>query len=527
MIKLFSTFKSKYQFHFFFNFFFNFFFIFFFIFISFQVFGQGEEGKVIEAEFEGLMNANRVNPLCNQKVDTISGLRINERDQECKTSLHEFVSRLYYPSSEKNPSHDARTCLDLPYVNLKPMEKVVVNDVVFFLGPKIIMNRSRYEMLVYSIDQNGCVVPRLFYKSQSDGGWRVTPGSIQKARSFVYRKGNENHPNYHYVQETKLHPKILESIDKINEVVQYNDLNIFFTGLQLNYLGLGDNDYNVNYGYSAMPDTLLTPIQEYKPSDTLKLERIVIRNGKRETAKYNSYRELISSYNEDLKKLKEIGFVPDFTSTPSRQFFINHTILSENENLKDISVNVYDGILDGKPIEWHMAMDPHGRVWIDRISYKDCKVSTYGNCIDVIDSGILTNKPIEYRFQAEELMGERGLTDFLPRTVPRQISAQYVDITPALSYLDPIKEFKMAMERQKQMASSFTSTASMESTVSSTSTDSLEAIGPLAPTESQEVPVTCEMQSTIKNEQEVLPAQTKSFWKILRTLVLPIIFPAH
>ena len=46
-----------------------------------------------------------------------------------------------------------------------------------------------------------------------------------------------------------------------------------------------------------------------------------------------------------------------------------------------------------------MAEDGQGRTWVKSIRYTDSKVNSYGVYDEVIDSGIITSKPLEYHEQ--------------------------------------------------------------------------------------------------------------------------------
>ena len=114
-------------------------------------------------------------------------------------------------------------------------------------------------------------------------------------------------------------------------------------------------------------------------------------------------KEHLLAVNEQLAAEGLRGFVPDFGKEQAGSYSFNHTLLGRTE------VNVYMGVLDGRAVEWHMAHDSKGRVWIDRISYQDSEISNYGINSEILDSGILTNKPLEYEssLDAEEFGGRR------------------------------------------------------------------------------------------------------------------------
>ncbi len=137
-------------------------------------------------------------------------------------------------------------------------------------------------------------------------------------------------------------------------------------------------------------------------------------------------------------------FFPDFKTLPVRTYQTSHLLLSENDPSRtlragdkikgnDVTVQVFESHLDGRLVEWHMAKDLSNRVWIDRIRFKDSKLTSFGTDAEIIDSGILTNKPLEYHFQALALPAK----DKIP------FNDVYDDITPFLSKLLPIHQFQL------------------------------------------------------------------------------------
>jgi len=99
-----------------------------------------------------------------------------------------------------------------------------------------------------------------------------------------------------------------------------------------------------------------------------------------------------------------------------------------------VTVDVYSGKLNGNVVDWHMAHDADGRVWVERIKLRDGVYNSYGVVANLINSGALTNKPIEYHSQ-------------LPQNTSEPIGSikldeHYADITPLLDRMGPIQEFR-------------------------------------------------------------------------------------
>jgi len=87
-----------------------------------------------------------------------------------------------------------------------------------------------------------------------------------------------------------------------------------------------------------------------------------------------------------------------------------------------------------REVIWTMAEDGTGRVWIQSIRFADAKPNSYGVYNEVIDSGILTSKPLEYSDQSYGV----------PETHRRPFNKIYEDITPLLDILQPIKKYREA-----------------------------------------------------------------------------------
>ncbi|MBF0361315.1 MAG: hypothetical protein HQK49_09900 [Oligoflexia bacterium] len=86
------------------------------------------------------------------------------------------------------------------------------------------------------------------------------------------------------------------------------------------------------------------------------------------------------------------------------------------------------------------------RVWIDQINFKDCNVNTFGMCKELIDSGVLTNKPLEYEMQSKKLINGKERI----KTAHGTGNTHYYDITPVLSNLFPIKNFIKADKKREE-----------------------------------------------------------------------------
>ncbi len=87
-----------------------------------------------------------------------------------------------------------------------------------------------------------------------------------------------------------------------------------------------------------------------------------------------------------------------------------------------------------RPLVWVMGEDSQGRAWVRHLYFADSPVNSYGVHSEIIDSGILTSKPLEYR----------SLAGQLEPPYARSFNDECVDISPALTLLEPIRQYRAA-----------------------------------------------------------------------------------
>ena len=104
---------------------------------------------------------------------------------------------------------------------------------------------------------------------------------------------------------------------------------------------------------------------------------------------------------------------------------------------KDIQVRFFKGTLHDRDIHWYMNNDNSGRIWIEKIVFADAAANSYGTPSQVIDSGLLTNKPLEYKVQTAALKKGREKSDF---------NETYDDISPLIDQLLPVKRYREAFK---------------------------------------------------------------------------------
>jgi len=288
-----------------------------------------------------------------------------------------------------------------------PVKKIIIEGRQYFFISKVIYSEhaKRYESILFSLNDQDLVLPRPLWLSNSDGGWRATPGYI----SGLYSKGRDRV----YTQETKIHQAILRLLNEQkndpSQVIQYSGKDSLVSDMFL-LATLEKQGINTYESEQTIYDDhgLLSELQKY-PAGTY-------------------------SRNKPTPRIFELfsypaGFVPDFTQSPIKSETSQHTLLG------DITLETYPATLDNRPIFWVMAYDKSGKVWIDRIIFADSKLTSYGTYSEIIDSGALVNKPLEYSSQSAQLiLGQ----DYLPIIN----NPTYVDITPLLDHLKPIRDFR-------------------------------------------------------------------------------------
>lgn len=283
---------------------------------------------------------------------------------------------------------------------------------------------NRFTAIMYTkirtTDGQEEIVARLLYKSRSHGGWRSCPYIDDSSHNKPLSKG----VGIHYTQETKVAKEIADLLDCLEMAARVVrsaswelDLELEFG---LSYVNLrGQNSYESEI--IEVKDPLLEELKKCRPGECFKYSKILL------SAQKNSYAEFMQSFDFSSDEMKK--FFPKFDVDPVYSYTTNHALLHG-----PIIVEVYKGFLSEREVEWHFASDEQGRVWIDRINFSATEVNSYGVYKEVIDSGFLTNKPLEYAVQTRALVaGEYASFDDM-----------YIDITPLLDHLQVIGDYRMA-----------------------------------------------------------------------------------
>jgi len=310
-----------------------------------------------------------------------------------------------------------------------------------FYFSKILRAGKRPLIIMYAQGPAGEWVPRLLYKSNSDGGWRSTP----QYAGGIFSKGK-----YHYTQETKPVEQILlflEAMEKIPGKVlnigSDREVIALFTDLEKNTDPAKKAAYTFEkevHPYDDGGRHLLREFQLCPPGDCFQQEWADDAR-KHGHIPYENLNDFIALFDH---LTYPAGFIPDFTKNPLRTYIIDHTLLGFS------LVGVYGALFDGHPVEWHIAFDREGRVWVERINFIGASVSSYGTYRTWIDSGLITNKPLDYRSQTKLLWKYRASQKPPEKDFPEAFDTTYDDITALLDHLKVIIEFRLLRHRSRE-----------------------------------------------------------------------------
>ncbi len=327
----------------------------------------------------------------------------------------------------------------LKYEEFKPKHKLEIEDKTFLLSDCFKDVRDVvYGYVKDSEDTESGFQLRVYYRSLSDGGWRLN-APIGQALS----KGLNNR---HYTRETKLHPEL--------EVVLNNVSYLDLENSRRNHLDIEQDTIRKNhktksgYKYKYYEETgQKQEAEKYDAisglyADDMVYGGIVHRNKNNENISVDYVKGI--TYPD--------GFIPDFDKGPKRVYKTSHTIYSEKDeygNLKnDVTIEVFSSWLDrgdGEQIsiDWYIASTEQGKVWVDRIIPKDACVNSFGTYDQVNDFGLLDLKPIDYIQQVS------GIPDEYKNEV-YEYENIYSDITDFLAELEPVRKYKKYKETQIQ-----------------------------------------------------------------------------
>lgn len=276
----------------------------------------------------------------------------------------------------------------------------------------------RDQIMAYVIQEGERdIQPRVFFRSVTSGSWRVVPCG---RRWGTYSKGL----GVHYTQETKVQEDLITCLEQVEDE---SPAQVYGWDVLLKQF-VWDGEFLDKYPpkrplWLTYPDEmtvidnkgLLYPLTHFRPS-SYRVD---------EWDKGTDIAAWLAKF--DFGKPEIAGFVPDFTQPPLGTHTYRHTLLGQ------VYVEDFSAQFQGVPIKWSMAFDQDKRVWVDRIVPTDFPVNTYGVYSAVLNSGAITNKPIDRKGNVTLLKKGSDCIEF---------DGEHADITPLLYQLAPIKQYR-------------------------------------------------------------------------------------
>ena len=303
-------------------------------------------------------------------------------------------------------------------------------------------------------------IPRLFYGSHSHAAWRVSPTLEYDRGDILYDKGSElwerSPDEYSYTQSTRIHRELARTLDKLVEKhgefkkqiwMNWRFFNRGTLRSQQEYYpsqiardNVG-NKQGINTFYSEAGEFDFCGDKEKKAAvdayKILDIGRHLENPGDFLSRTGIEVEELNEVLEEDDRLETQFpGFVPEFTEANLLVAYERHHHL-----VGKYTVEVYETPyinIGGCPcrFEWEMAYDESGRVWIEGIDLAEPNwINSYGAYCYFINSGLLTQKPFEYKDMVKWLKEGKHFKDIGDR--------HYCDMTPLLDHLQPVRKFRV------------------------------------------------------------------------------------
>lgn len=332
-----------------------------------------------------------------------------------KSSEHRVVNERLLNLINSHPDQYELTKRLANEADTAPVNEIDIDNNKFLLSP-IQEGVRKFAVLYSQMNTEGMYAPRLLYKSNSEGGWRVVPYGV--SRNGHLNKGL--HVDYGgYTQETKLDDRLAKVLSDMENTAEMCIIPLR-PHITMEFLieDITDSDF----------DTYQDEIKiDFIGSTDFVGAYDLYKQSPGRGFVYDDMRSARDHFSE-LRLPPDL--MPNFENRPTRIYKDNHAMLG------NITTEVFEVNYLGRPIEWHVSSDKDGRVWIDKLKYKHAKINSYGSSSPIILAGLLNNKPIEYKQQTE------GLQEYLDYDELKD-SLSYVDITKLLDNLAVIKKYRL------------------------------------------------------------------------------------
>ncbi len=332
----------------------------------------------------------------------------------------ELISKNIIDNFDNLPKSKKTMELLEKFPNIKPEKEIIIDGVHYAFSKVFLWKRPK---VIWFVEVNWKIEPRLFYKSISDGWWRTTPGITWENK---FSKADEIEKS-HYVITTKIDAKLENFINtQIPKEKKVLKIEKYFKGDRLEErenLVNGTNFLAMQQEVKAFDDKeLLSPFREGNISPWYW--------GRKWSIFQNMNANWVKKYLSKLEYPE--GFLPNFFGWPKESYETIHSIAWPTE------IDVFEGVLDGRKVEWHMARSKNNpeQIWISNIRLANGKLSSFGNDSEFLNTGVLTQKPFEY---ASRLAGQVPYEFNDGRAL---VMDNYYDITDVLWWLRPISNYK-------------------------------------------------------------------------------------
>lgn len=327
----------------------------------------------------------------------------------------------YFQWNKKQPALSKRIMEEKAF----RVEKVVkIGDKTFYIGPIHKYSTKvdgvvdeRLEAIMFVDTGNGTVLPRILYKSNSQGRWKSTPGVTERGN---ISKGA--HLPGVYTQATNLAPELSDYFDAAE---LSNDPLTTRVDLIYKYLPYSDSSRNEIDSFSRE----VFPVRKSDDLSGFNLPGYSPGNFKGQNATHE-----IRNMNIHFNNFP--GFIPDFRKQPLSVKQKVHPVLGQ------CTIETYKGIYKGREVQWEIGHDVVNRVWVEDIRFTDQQISSYGTNTELIVSGIITSKPLEYSQFTEGLI--EGREKYTLQATQDNVAMYYSDVTPLLDNLLPIQSYRRA-----------------------------------------------------------------------------------
>jgi hypothetical protein len=261
------------------------------------------------------------------------------------------------------------------------------------------------------------------YDSHSEGGYRSSLGMEQTSKGDHFLKGNSSSQHYQYTQDNQLHPEFVTKISEALNGVALAEVDETSIVLDDAAITAAEQDFSDQMRTYGLPDKYVNEVlAKLSMSYSMSSEALPKIFGV--TTVVEGQQKLMDYVNELNTVLEDSGntVMPDFKKP-------THTEIMQHPQLGPVTVEVFHN----NGLDWHMASDKQGRVWIDRIRFSGSDVTPYGTDAMMAYSGILTTKPLEYKRQVS------GLHE----SMRKEFNRNYSDISNFTALLRPVQSYKM------------------------------------------------------------------------------------